>query len=665
MVSWKILTNDCLMEIFQLLSYKDLARAGQVCRRWKSVADLEFLWECRLKQDYNVKREIPLRPGAVCWKEEYERLVDRVPCVELKKIEEHSDEVFHVSFSNNGLMFCTSSKDTYVKVYNADSPFDIVFSSQPRGNYWTCAQMSRFSPCDTQLLVSGSRPGREQYGEIVIYSIFGGTFSIQARVRIRPYDVMGTWLNESHFLSARAHSNYGKRQCLCEVFLNKSGQKVVDPQQPNATRSFLFRCDFGTVSYLHVADLTKPLRQVVQRNVSKDVKELLHYIHYKHLQKLSQSYSHNEQDTCTEYRKGSVCEACSVQTSAERNAKRMEMMSLTKFNSATNCFSLDTKTSQGNTEESTEVDEHDTRRLLKSFGIQKADTDSFTKTYHAQVFSNVASDQGSISTNHPGTSSSSLMLPVCEVCKIQVLPDDANQKFAASEIDTSSVASTVEEVTFASFPARYKLFLCFTGSRVCVHHQIGVKILHQEECSKVVEEDISQMLSDHPDDYSRLDVDTWDHVFELPGQCVGMTLSPCNRYLYVNMRRFICMSEEDIMLEDSPSVSKEVEMFVYDLITMERVAILTGHNAESDVFFLHLSSNDYYVASGSEDDRGCIWDRHYQACVASLHHDKVVSCVAVNPRDTSMAVSVSDDNKVKIWGSKSFHKKMKHERLIT
>ena len=31
------------------------------------------------------------------------------------------------------------------------------------------------------------------------------------------------------------------------------------------------------------------------------------------------------------------------------------------------------------------------------------------------------------------------------------------------------------------------------------------------------------------------------------------------------------MSEEDIMLDDSPSVSKEVEMFVYDLITMERV----------------------------------------------------------------------------------------------
>ena len=54
--------------------------------------------------------------GAHSWKKEYERLSDNVPCVELDKIEEHSDEVLHVSFSNNGMMFCTCSKDAYVKV---------------------------------------------------------------------------------------------------------------------------------------------------------------------------------------------------------------------------------------------------------------------------------------------------------------------------------------------------------------------------------------------------------------------------------------------------------------------------------------------------------------------------------------------------------------------
>ena len=42
--------------------------------------------------------------------------MDRVPCVELDKITEHTDEVLHVSFAHNGMMFCTCSKDGYVKV---------------------------------------------------------------------------------------------------------------------------------------------------------------------------------------------------------------------------------------------------------------------------------------------------------------------------------------------------------------------------------------------------------------------------------------------------------------------------------------------------------------------------------------------------------------------
>ncbi|CAK8673780.1 unnamed protein product [Clavelina lepadiformis] len=560
------------------------------------------------------------------------------------------------------MMFCTCSKDAYVKVYNADWPFDTVFSSHLGGTNtlfsWEYTQMSQFSPCDTQLLVSGRCAGSEQGGEIVIYNIFAGTFTIQARVRIRPYDVMGTWLNESHILSARAHVISYSMQCLCEVILNKSGQEVEDLHQSTVTRSFLFRCDnFATVSYLHVADLTKPLRQVVKRNVSKDVKDLLHTIHYQYLQKLPQSYSRNQQVPCTsENTRGLVCEVCSIQASPERNVKRMKMTSLAKLNSTTNCFSFCSKRTQCNSQDNPEVEEHDPNGLLKSCGIQGTDTDSFTEMSNAGVISNAVTAQGSFSTNTSGTSNTSPVVPVCEICKKQLLLNGKNQELAGSEIDTSSATSADEEVTFASLPARYKLFLCFTGSRVCVPHQIGVKILHQEECSKVVERDIGQMLSHHAHDYSRPEVDNWDHVLELHGQCVGMTLSPCNRYLYVNVRRWIGQSEVDILPDQPPPISTKIEMFVYDLITMNKIATLTGHNAESDVFFLHLSSNDHYVSSGSEDGRGYIWDRHYHSCVASLSHDNVVNCVAVNPRDSSMAVSVSDDNKIKIWRSKSFHR---------
>ena len=44
----------------------------------------------------------------------------------------------------------------------------------------------------------------------------------QARERILPYDVMGTWLNETHFLSAVACER--TFQFVTEVVLHKSAQ---------------------------------------------------------------------------------------------------------------------------------------------------------------------------------------------------------------------------------------------------------------------------------------------------------------------------------------------------------------------------------------------------------------------------------------------------------
>ena len=45
-------------------------------------------------------------------------------------------------------------------------------------------------------------------------------------MRILPYDVMGTWLNETHILSAVAHQRVRTMQCLTEVVLNKSAQVI-------------------------------------------------------------------------------------------------------------------------------------------------------------------------------------------------------------------------------------------------------------------------------------------------------------------------------------------------------------------------------------------------------------------------------------------------------
>lgn len=48
--------------------------------------------------------------------EEYRRLVNEIPIVECQALEEHNHQVLHVSFSHNGEMFATTSKDGYVVV---------------------------------------------------------------------------------------------------------------------------------------------------------------------------------------------------------------------------------------------------------------------------------------------------------------------------------------------------------------------------------------------------------------------------------------------------------------------------------------------------------------------------------------------------------------------
>lgn len=63
--------------------------------------------------------------------------------------------------------------------------------------------------------------------------------------------------------------------------------------------------------------------------------------------------------------------------------------------------------------------------------------------------------------------------------------------------------------------------------------------------------------------------------------------------------------------------------------------------------------NNYYRSySGSEDKKGYVWDQTYGCLLASLPHDNVVNCLAFNPADPEMLVSVSDDQTVNIWRSK-------------
>lgn len=71
--------------------------------------------------------------AATSWYEEFRRLYDMVPCVEVQTLREHTDQVLHLSFSHSGYQFASCSKDCTVKVRVASSPPATVVT------LWGCA----------------------------------------------------------------------------------------------------------------------------------------------------------------------------------------------------------------------------------------------------------------------------------------------------------------------------------------------------------------------------------------------------------------------------------------------------------------------------------------------------------------------------------------------
>ena len=57
-----------------------------------------------------------MAPCKDSWKKEYIRLYYHTPRVESEVLKEHRDQVLHVSYSHDGKLFATTSKDGYIKV---------------------------------------------------------------------------------------------------------------------------------------------------------------------------------------------------------------------------------------------------------------------------------------------------------------------------------------------------------------------------------------------------------------------------------------------------------------------------------------------------------------------------------------------------------------------
>ncbi|XP_075041490.1 F-box/WD repeat-containing protein 5 isoform X2 [Mixophyes fleayi] len=248
------LPDSILYQIFLSLGPADLLSAGLVCRSWYWVSRDDFLWKELFYSHYRVQRRIVRYPGTDSWYEEFQRLCDTAPCVEVQSLREHTDQVLHISFSHAGDLCASCSKDCTVKIWTTRHPLSLLHSANMRPHHWSYTQFSQFNSDDTLLLVSGVflGPHNSSAGEIAVFGLDG--FNLLSRVRNKPYDVFGCWLNNTHLISGNLH-RMGRVTSCSVLWLNKAFQDVESENLNVVKRLFQIQnLNGSTIRMVMVAD---------------------------------------------------------------------------------------------------------------------------------------------------------------------------------------------------------------------------------------------------------------------------------------------------------------------------------------------------------------------------------------------------------------------------
>ncbi|XP_072287534.1 F-box/WD repeat-containing protein 5 isoform X2 [Pyxicephalus adspersus] len=258
------LPDSILYQIFLSLKPADLLSAGLVCRRWYAVSRDDFLWKELFYRHYNVQKLIHRYPGTDSWYAEFQRLHDTVPSVEVDRLQEHTDQVLHISFSRAGDLCASCSKDCTLKIWNTKHPFNLLHSADMRPHHWSYTQYSQFNYDGTLLLVSGVfvGPHTSSAGEIAVFSIDG--FNLLSRVRNKPYDVFGCWLNNTHLVSGNLH-RMGRITSCSVLWLNKAFQDVESENLNVVKRLFkLQNLNASSIRMVMVADSPDILEEAAE-----------------------------------------------------------------------------------------------------------------------------------------------------------------------------------------------------------------------------------------------------------------------------------------------------------------------------------------------------------------------------------------------------------------
>ncbi|XP_075415889.1 F-box/WD repeat-containing protein 5 [Tenrec ecaudatus] len=254
---WALLPDCLVYQIFLSLGPADVLAAGLTCRQWLAVSRDEFLWRELFYRCYQVARDVPRHPAAASWLEEFQRLWDRVPCVEVQTLTDHTDQVLHLSFAHSGAQFASCSKDCTVKVWSSEPVAALLHSANMRPYNWSYTQFSQFNADDSLLLVSGVflGPHHSSSGEIAVISL--DTFVLLSRVRNKPYDVFGCWLTETSLVSGNLH-RIGDITSCSVLWLNNAFQDVESENVNVVKRLFKIQnLNASTIRTVMVADCSR------------------------------------------------------------------------------------------------------------------------------------------------------------------------------------------------------------------------------------------------------------------------------------------------------------------------------------------------------------------------------------------------------------------------
>ncbi|XP_012272975.1 F-box/WD repeat-containing protein 5 isoform X2 [Orussus abietinus] len=616
--NWFYMPDSILLSIFQYLTPKELTTAGEVCRSWNRVSQDDFLWKDLFYRTYKIDPNVGIMPGKTSWLEEFKRLTYHMPLLETEVRKEHSHQVLHVSFSHNGKMFATCSKDGYILVWDSRYPVGIKYQHDMKAFSWKYTQFSQFNSSDTLLLVSGVHFGtpHSTSGEIAVFRV--ARFDLQCRVVNKPYDIFGTWYSERHLLSGDllwlAHL-----VSTSVLWLNKANQESASEHVPIMNQ--LYRFYNGNASSIRAVMIANCLSRAPSET--------------------EPTQSQPSTSNLKEARGNPPSHRDISSASSAGDAERQEEPEVLHYASSRLQYSV------------LEGGFLNWRRL--GDGFEYATSIRYNEEYR-QVEMEKETNMESNGENDS---------PQCEE------ESDFSDSSTVEECDSDDLADNPE-----------KLLIFTTGSKTYTPHQVGFKrikpvnfprrldpgpSLRERLAQRERERERQNNGSPRPEpnwlDYDSVAdrFDKVDHLIDLHGHIIGMGLSPDHRYLYVNTRPWPRGYVISNPLQPPP-IAQEIDIHVIDLVTLKQVGtMLRAHKAytpNNDCFFIFLDVCDEFVASGAEDKHGYLWDRHYGICLAKFPHSDVVNSVAFNPRDPEMLVTTSDDYTVKVWRSRAMVKNL-------